>query len=273
MPLPGAFARWEHLQSVVMQTYNRDVREEFSDIGGEDWDENITTSRASLRVAYTVRDQDSALEVMIRMMLFYFTVGRAQALQTPIYGIPAEEYQRQVQFRPQIMLFFSQDAGSVPEGASPTSAEISFRLMNETSETINPAEALALGNKVKTVFGASGGYRWRKGRVKVSYRDLQRGYRLLLWAYSESEAREVIGKVLDIQGHPFDDDFLTVSETRKEYPTQPGTQFIYGKTRRKYTEKPISYVRFRYAALHIHGIPQGIPIYDATGRFRTALVR
>ena len=59
---------------------------------------------------------------------------------------------------------------------------------------------------------ASGGYVWRKGKVRASYSDWDKGYQFQLLCRNESDARTLIGKVLDIQGHTPDWENLNISE-------------------------------------------------------------
>lgn len=54
--LPNNFSEWEHLQSVLIRAQNKFVREEFKDLGGDDWIPDINTPRGSLRQACTHKD-------------------------------------------------------------------------------------------------------------------------------------------------------------------------------------------------------------------------
>jgi hypothetical protein len=55
------------------------------------------------------------------------------------------------------------------------------------------------------------------------------------------------------------------------FPTIPGQDFIYGKTRRRPRRRPIADVRFQCALLHVHGLPNPIVLYDRSGAYSTAL--
>lgn len=273
MPLPQGFSQWEHLQGVVMQVQNKRVREEFNDVGGDDWDENITTSRASLRVACTLRDDDSALMTVTRLWLFDVILGGAKSMHPAIYGIPVTTFQESVQFFPQIRLYFMEDLAQVEEGFEPIDAEISFRLMGQTSTTLTQAEMQAYANRIRTVFSAGSGFTFKKGRLKASYKDQSRGYNMILTIWSEAEAKRVIEQVLSVQNHTPDWDFLTISEAKKTFPTIPGFQMILGKQRRKPRQRPIGTVRFRYAELKLHGLPNDITLIDRTGFRKNPVIR
>ncbi|WNZ28179.1 hypothetical protein HJG54_35285 (plasmid) [Leptolyngbya sp. NK1-12] len=262
---------WEHLQSVLMRTQNPIVREEFRDIVDDD---DISIPRGSLKVACLLQDNDSATQTMLRLMLFYIILRKAQDLQVPIYGIPVPSFQEARKFRPQIQLYFQEDFNDVEPGYSPVTGEISFRLMNENGETLNETEARQYANRVRTAFAAGAGFVWRKGKLMCSYTDRARGYQLQLLCRDKAEGKRVIEQVLDIQNHAPDWKYLNVSENDQptaRFPTLPPTDFIYGKNRRLPRQRPIADVRFQYAVLHIHGVNPPIVLVDRSGIFRNPL--
>lgn len=275
MPLPEGFSPWEHLQDVLMQSYNRVVREEFSDLGNSDDDDDISTPRNSLKTACKIVENDSIPQALMRMLLFYFVLRKAQDLQTPVYGIPLPSYQEARKFRPQIQLYFQEDAQDIEEGYAPVTGEITFRLMNESSETLTESEVSAYANRVKNAFASGGGFRWAKGKLMCSYTDNPNGYKLQLLCRNKTEARRVVEQVLDIQQHAPNFKYLNVSENEEpaaRYPTIPPNQLILGRARREPRARPIADVRFQYALLHIHGLPHPIVLVDRTGVFRQPLV-
>lgn len=273
MPLPEDFNAWEHLQSTVIQVQNRIVREEFSDLG-DDWDNDILTSRGSLRVACTMVDDDSAIQTLIRLWLFYGCLKKAADFQAPIYGIPVLTFQEQMKFLPQVRLYFSEDLNEVEHGFNPLEAEVTFRLVNETSASMTEAKAKVIANKIKTAFCSSGGFRWKKGREKWIYKDQSRGYDIRLLAWSESEAKRLIEQVLDIESHsPNWEKYLDGTKKEKTFVTVPPLHTVYGKQRREYRERPVGYVRFRYAELKLHGLPNDIQLVDRTGNRKNPLVK
>ena len=273
MALPEGFSSWEHLQSVLQQSYNRIVRESFRDVGEDNWEDDISTPRGSLRVACTIRDDDSAVMSNIRMMLFYMVLRQASDLHPPLYTIPSDTYQQSVKFMPQVTMYFREDLEDVESGYSPIDANVSFRLYNETAESLTPTNALTLANRIKNEFATGGGYRWKKGRVKVSYQEPERGYNFLVYGSTKADSIDVIRKAMSIQGHVPNSEKMTVVEREANPPTVPPLQRVYGQTRRAPRRMPVGYVRFRYAELHIHGIPNAITLVDSTWRRREALVR
>jgi hypothetical protein len=274
MPLPEGFSEWEHLQSVLLQSYNRIVNEEFRDVGGDDFDDDITTPRGSLRTACRLVDSDSIPQSVARMLLFYFVLRQASDLQPPNYTIPADRYQESVRFAPQVTLYFREDLQDVQQGFKPIDSEISFRIINETYQSFTPANALALANKIKTEFTSGGlGYVWRKGRVKLNYRKKEDGYQFSVNAFSESEGRTVISKVVGLQNHTLDNSALSLTSLSQSPPIVPPTEVIYGQSRRPPRYRPVGNVRFRFAECHVWGIGKPITLVDATLRRANPLLR
>lgn len=269
MPLPEDFSPWEHLQSTVMRVHNEFVNEEFRDLGDDD---DINVPRGSLRVACRMRDDDSADMTLIRMWLLMGYLRRARDFHPPMYVQPIDEYQAKVAFQPQVVLQFEQDYNSVPDGKFPVPARVSFRLHNETPDTLNMADVTNLARAIKRDFGGNGGYRWSRGKKKFVYLDKSRGYDFRLLVTGEQEAREVISKVMGLRNHIPEWSVLSEITTGKSFPENPGTKVILGKPRQKPRVRPNATVRFQYALLHVHGIPRPIPLFDRSGVYREALV-
>lgn len=263
-------SNWEHLQSVLIQTQNRRVRNEFSDIDNDNADD-ITTPRSSLRSACLLRDSDSAIMTILRLVLYYIVLEGAQALHPPLYTMPVDRYQQRVTFRPQVTLFFKEDLADVEEGYAPITAELSFRLRS-SDDNITPAEAQVLANKIRNEFATGTGYRWRKGRILLSYSDVEKGYLLNVYAASESEGREVIRKIMSIQGDTLEEENLKINQLASTPPTVPPMRLIYGKSRRLPRKRPVGWVRFVWAEMHVWGVQNAIVLVDRSGRRRSALI-
>lgn len=274
MALPDNFNAFEHLQDTWRKVHNKRVRQHFSDLSGidDEWDATIDTPRGGLRVACTMNDSDSADMTIIRTLLFWVVLGEAAALQMPVYGIPSDRYQQSVKFAPQVTLYFKEDLADVEEGYAPIDAEVSFRLMGETPNSITEADLNALAIKIRNEFATGSGYRWRKGRTILSYKDIEHGYQFILHAYSETEGREVINKVLDLQNDAINLSLLRINQLAEAPPIVPPSQTILGKSRRLPRRRPVGYVRFMYADVSIWGIPEPICLVDRSGRRHNALI-
>lgn len=268
---------WEQLQDVLMWVHNRRVIQEFRDLSpiDSDWPVNLDSQRGRLRWACTIKENDSALIVGLRLFLFYVILQQAAALQVPIYGIPVPGYQESRKFKPQLQLYFLEDYQDVAEGYSPVSAEINVRLMNETNETLTEAEVLQYAQRVRSNFAVGSGFVWRKGKILASYTDRERGYKMQLLVRTEAEARRVIEQVLDLQNHTPNWEKLNISQNQNEtirYPILPPTERILGRNRRMPRARPIADVRFVSAYLHVHGLPNPIVLVDRSMRHRNPIV-
>lgn len=273
---------WEHLQDVWSKIHNKRVRAHFRDLvndpdNDEAWNMfkenlNISLPRHSLFKACEIDDLDTANMTLLRTFMFWVVLGQASALHPPIYSMPTDRYQQQVKFAPQITMYFKEDFEDVEEGFAPIDAEVSFRVRDERYNTISQTEVQALANKIRLEFAISNGYRWQKGRVKLNYRDADRGYLLSINAFSEAVGRQLIGKVLDIQGHSIDASKLSIQQLGEAPPIVPPTETILGKRRRLPRRRPVGYVRFIYADLHVWGVPNAVCLVDRSGRRRTPVV-
>lgn len=227
----------------------------------------------------------------------YFLKGPKKLLQGPInqliamrqmlgdgelavyYGMPASQFHesKRTAMKPQVNLSFLEDAADVASGYRQIEASISFRLMNDTEATMTPAKALVLAQKINTIFGGTTAYRWKKGRELWGYIDPARGYHLHIYAWNETEAKDVIRKVLDIQNHAPDwGDHLKDWAKRDSLvntPIIPPMDFIYGESRRRPRRLPIGHVRFIMADMLLDGLQRGIYLVDVSGRKPSALVK
>lgn len=276
MAIPPEFNKVEHVQNLVRRYVNREIREHFADLGGDDWEPEVGTTRGAMRYALTHDDNDALSMTLLRLFLYYFTYGQARSLQAPVYGIPVQDLQQSVKFHPQIRLYFYEDVSQVDDFTSPATGEISFRLIGETEHTINESKARSYANKIKTLFAANSGFLWHKGKELWVYYDLARGYKLQVYAYNESEAKRVMEQVLDIQGHTPDwDEHLSDATKRKHLNSASTvkTEFIYGKQRKLPRRLPNAYVRFKFAELKIWGMPNDITLIDRTGARPHPLIR
>lgn len=272
MPIPPEFQEQEHLQSVIRRWINREIRDYFIDLGGDDWDPDLNSGRANLRYACEHKDTDSLIMTQLRWQLFERI--RRSAFDMPIFGVPIPGYQISTKYRPQIALYFQEDIGDTEPGFPPVDGIVRFRLMDYESDTITPPIAQTFAQRIESNFGIGGGFVWRKGRVMCSYTDKARGYKLQILARDDTYARDLINRVLDIQNHTPDWSKLNVSENQNAasaYPPVPPNDYIFGETVRLPRTRPVADVRFKVSYLHIHGLANAKPLYDRTGLYPSAL--
>lgn len=266
MTLPSD--EWEHLQRLIRLDHNKAVNQYFKNQP----DNDISTRKSSLKHGCKIKDEDTAVMTLLRMWLFEITVGRAQSIQTPIYGIPVQELQRDVKFKPQVRLYFKEpfDKDVHNNGITQVRGEITFRLINETSETISRTKAEKLARDIKREF-ATPIFTWEKGWFKATYLDSNKGYDLRLFVKSRTEGERVIKQVLKIQNHSFNKDYFQFIEHDRTYSNNPGTHRVYGRTVKKWRKRPRANLNFIYAQLLIHGRIKPVNLVSVAGRLRTVI--
>jgi hypothetical protein len=264
----------EHLQSVMRNVINRDIIKDFADVT-EDLP-YIGSPRSSLRAACYHDDKDSIIISVARLLTYYFICRRGQDLHPPLYTLPVGTQQAQRRFAPQIHLYFEEPRNHTEPGYAPVEGTISFRIMGKDYDEVTRSNAETWAQRIKTLFGGSTPFVWRKGKVLCAYTDKEKGYQLQLLCRDETEGKRVIEQVLDIQQHTPDySSHMTISTAESptgKYPTIPQTKTIYGRSRHLPRRRPIADVTFLYGTLHLWGMPNPVVLYDRRGHYKNALV-
>lgn len=259
-PADIALGPFEHLQDVYMRVYNRQVRASFR---ADLQDGDISTPSASMKEACLIKDTDNAQMMLLRLNLFYFVREEARNLQPINYLMPFPEWNDDVTNKPQVILYFEEtkeDAKAKKRRA--ITQRVSFRLMNETVETITKADIEELSREIRTTFPRT--YRFRKGRIKLSYRDKKNGYELIITPYSENEGRELITKVLSLRDKVPDWELLTNSESGRNFAKRE-TVVYQGKPKKLGEKRPIGYVILKRAELKLPGGVGSEVLYETWG--------
>ncbi len=260
---------WANLKSFLRKTYNREVNEWFRD-EPENVPDNSTPRKQSKR-ACLILPKETQNTALIKTLTFRYVVQQVH-LRPEVFGTPVEPYQEKVAFRPHVHLYFRQDASAVANGRRAMEGEISFRLIDETSETMTEAKAKALALDIKRELATGNGYIWKKGKYSIVCQDPENGLNLKIYALNELEGIEVVQKLYDIIGKPYDETKVRIVEPKRDSETNPsGNNLVYGKLRRKKRWRPIGNVRFQYAVLTVHGMPHRIILVDRTKRYLNAL--
>jgi hypothetical protein len=209
------------------------------------------------------------------MLLFLFGTTWLRNQYPVVAGSLLDDIDGSVRYKPKVTLFFVEDAEDAEAGYSPVEMETSFRLVNETSNTISTTKLTSIANQIKTKFGTGNGYVFRKGRLLVSYKDRERGYDFRLRARELNDAKDLIREVMSINGDTMDATLLKFSETDNEadaYPYNPGTQVILGKRKPNPRRRPLVDVRFRHAYAAINGYGRPVYLYSRYAYIPDALV-
>lgn len=259
MPLPEDFSPWEHLRVQITTAHNLNVQRTFFGIEAGD----ISSELGAMRTAVFIEDDDTVDMIVLRLILFYFVFQGE--FQQAYYATPVVERQNIVKHKPQVHLLFKEPISAflLENKLQRATAQISFRLMNESSLTMNHAKAEQLATRIHTVFR---NFMWEKGTKKYSYVDETNGYHLLLYANSEAVAIGVIEKVVEVGSHGFDEKYLIDHTDHKNYPVVPPLQEIYGKERHAPRRRPITEVKFYKAELSVDGLPRNIVLVSGRSR-------
>jgi hypothetical protein len=243
---------------MLLASHNRNVERTFFGVNHED----LSSTQGGMKLACLLQDDDTVDMFLLRMYLYYFVFQGN--LPTPIYGIPVPDYDSEIVYKPQVKLIFKEDWNALlmENGLNRAKAEISFRLMHETSASMNHGKAEAIALKVKEFFGLENGFTFEKGPIKVTYIDKHNGINFILAVVSEAEAVRVIERVLELANVPFNESFIRASQSRKTYPQVPGFHEVYGREKRKPRERPTTRVRFRKAELDVWGNYHPITLLD-----------
>ena len=269
MPVPSNFSPTEHFQDLVRKVYNREVREWFRDFNDDD---DISTPRGTLRRGCLHLEDDPIALTLGRMHLFDMQVRRLA--EQPILGIPNEFFHQAREFVPQIILYFKEDAADVETGFQAVDGIIRVRVRGETSDSISMSKAQSLANSIRSNFATGGGFVWQKGRTMLVYTDKAKQYQLQILCRSESAGKNVVDRVLDIQGDSPNWENAKLNEALEPgttYPANPGTEVVLGKSRKRVRRRPVADVRFQHALLHVWGTEKPTVLVDRSGRFRYAL--
>jgi hypothetical protein len=265
----------KYLQKQLQKLHNLQVSRFYRDIQKLPI-EDKTTTRTEERSLCFIRKGEALQTSIARILLFQLTAGYFRD-SLGVYSEPIYDVQAQRKFRPQLQLFFKQEHDELDDDLMLLTGEIKgIRLMLETSTTLTETKINELAREIKTNFGTPKLYRWHKGKMLASYNDHEKGYKLQLLVYDKTDAKEVITKILAIQDHTPDWKFLNINtneEPVEAYPITAGSQTILGKTRKKPIKRRSAYVTFRYAALHIWGLPKPIVLYDPSRTQLNAILR
>lgn len=270
MVLPAGFSEWEHLQDKVRNYHNKAVRLYFKNQP----DDDISTPKSSLKHSCLIKDNDTVAMTQLRLWLFEVTVGRLEATLPTIVGMPLQEFQRDRKFKPQVKLVFRKDFNPVEdtEGYQPHESEITFRLMDQSSDTISRLDAERLATRIKAEF-TTPLLTWEKGIYKSTYEDINNGYDLRIYTQTQLESERLIKKVLSIQGHIFSNEFYQFITHEKSFPANPGTHRVYGQLRKKPVRRPRVTVKFRHAQLVIYGRQKPVNLVAAGSRLKSVIER
>lgn len=263
---------WLNLRSFLRKTHNKEVNLWFSDVDNEV--PGNSTARQQAKRACLILPKESQNMASIKMQIFRYVVQRSH--QRPsIYGAPKIATDTLRRYKPQIFVYFLQDLEESDLDRSPYDGQISYRLMDYSSETITTAKLRSIGNRIKQEFGGEREFIWKKGRNMCSYTDWNKGYQLQLLVRNKTDGKELITKVLRTNSDTPDFTKMRYSEAdnpAQAYPSTKGTINILGETEKEPIYRPVCNVRFQYGYCEIWGKKEPVVLYDKSFKYFDALV-
>lgn len=234
---------FERRQNTFRQLHNREAREVFFDVidipaDGIPYDPSkITPQNSPRRVMLQdvlIEDADSFSDMWLKVELLKYMKGDDIPVILPSYDdIPIT-----VKDKPHVHLFFiEKKSTAILARRKRAEALISFRITDKTISTITQADLNELKREINLAFPST--YQLKKGRYKYSYRDKENGYEMILTLLNETEAREVITKVLSIRDKTPDFELLRTSTSEKNFTVRK-TVSILNQIEKLPLERPIT---------------------------------
>lgn len=231
--VPQDLSEFERRQSTLMQLRNRKIRQDyFSDV--IDTTPNDSPRRI-LMDDLLLKDNDSFADMWVKTELLKEVMEDDAPLFLPNYDdIPIT-----VKDKPHVhLIFLEKREAALLNRRKRVQALVSFRITDKTISTITRSDLNELRREINLAFPST--YTLNKGRLKFSYRDKANGFEFILSLISETEAREVITKVLAVRDKTPDWELLRKSEAPNENFTTRKSLTLFGKIERLPLPRPLA---------------------------------
>ena len=252
----------ETFQSFCLRYINRAVKNHFADISEDDIDNlSLTSPRQVIKRICIHRDSDPMTLTIGRLLIYYFETKNL--LDEYIYGIPVTTFHETQKFKPQIKILWREDYEDARNNNRlPTKARYTVRWRGDYA-TQNDINRIKL--KINSIFNRPTTHSFYKGRIKYSYYDQEKGYRLLVTARDETEAKDVINKLLEIQDdNPLNEEYFGI-HTKEANWNETETIRVAGDRYKKPERRPVGKVKFVKAEFKVHGMTHDILLTDRYG--------
>ena len=249
-------------QSFCRRYVNRIVKLHFSDLASiNDGDLRIDSPRQATQ-KLLLHKADDPLLLTVGRLLFWWLETKG-LMDEYIYAIPSTDFHETNKFLPQITITWREsieDARSANRYATKARYTVRWRGDYATTNDINQ-----IRRKVNLIFNNPTRHSFYKGREKYSYYDLEKGYRLIVTARDETEAKDVINKLLEIQDdNPLNESLLGKNTKDRNWDTNEIIR-VNGQNYKKPTERPIGKVWFDKAEFKVHGMTHDILLTNRLG--------
>lgn len=209
MTTPQDLSPFERRQNTLLQLRNREVRQAFADV--IDTTPNDSPRRILMQ-DLLIEDADSLGDLWVKSELWKEINQDNAPVMLPNYDdIPIT-----VKDKPHVHLYFQEKKSTaILNRRNKVDALISFRLVDRTVTTVTRADLNELKREINLAFPSS--FVLNKGRLKYSYRDKANGFEFILVLRTETEAKEVITKVLAVRDKLPDWDNLRTSTSEQNF--------------------------------------------------------
>lgn len=253
MNTPSQASPFERLQGTYIRLHNNRVNTLFRDVK----DDELTLPRGLLKTDLVMNDNDTAMMMQLKTSLLndYIDVDRN------IYAIPIEDYKRKVAFQPQIALLFIERQHTANSfKRTRVRMQVSFRLTDISRTALTQSKIDELQREIISNFPKT--YSFEKGKLCFYYKDRDNGFELQIYGKDETEAKDLITRVLKVVDKIPDYDYLTKSEYTDKNLITPKFETILGKRAKLPIQRPTATVFLRRAELKMGGTTNDIVLLD-----------
>ena len=240
--VPQDLSEFERRQSTLMQLRNRKIRQDyFADV--IDTTPNDSPRRI-LMDDLLLKDNDSFADMWVKTELLKEVMEDDAPLFLPNYDdIPIT-----VKDKPHVhLVFIEKKSTAITNRRRRVQALVSFRITDKTISTITRSDLTELKREINLAFPSS--YTLNKGRIKYSYRDKANGFEFILSLTSETEAKEIITKVLGIRDKTPDWELLRAATAPDANFTVRKTVSVLGTLEKLPLMRPLAVCYFRKAVI------------------------
>lgn len=273
MTLPDDFNAFEHLQQTYKTEFNRRVDRYFRDVEGTG---DLSSARASLKLACRITDNDNDAMMNMRHNLFVNVIGYSRKNLAIFYG-NAFDNAPPVAGHPQLCLLFSQDESATTPEDTPVRHEKTVRLMRysctpgNSQPAITKANMTEIATEIKTQFlSGSRGITYTCGNKSVSYTDPPNGFSRgnYILVNSKEDGVNIYEKLCNVIDVPFNPQLISVSDPDKPSTTTAtaGKTTILGKQVQNRRYRPVAILRFRFAYISLGNLVPPVFLLDTTLR-------
>ena len=252
----------EIVQSFIRKYINKAVKEHFKDVPGELESElSKATPRSAIKLVCLHKDTDPITLTAIRLLIWW--IEAKGLMDEYIFGMPVSEFQETTQYLPQIKVYWREKAKDAElNNRYPSRARYTIRFKGTYQ---SQASLKTLATKIDRIFNKPSIHNFIKGREKYSYRDKEKGYKFIITAQNEIEAKKVINSLLEIQDdNPLKEEYLTKSTTERDW-TARTKKTVAGETILSPKQRPIAEVHFTHADFSVYGMAKDLRLVNNLG--------